>query len=304
MKRLILSLCVFCILPLATSSAQNLDAFKNKYETKATEIQSDAAATDLAGQNYLKALDALVAKYTKDGNFDGVKATMGEKERFTIDGTSLAESDTRLPDLLSKTQDQYQELLKQSEQDKARTLLSLSKRYQYGLNQLMKKLLADKAMDEAGKVDTEIKRLNFIIAALEIEGEGAEAKQEVAVTQPVNPRPTAVSGLILSKGRSIEELFVGKWAWIGKDHVEVNCFYKDGSAEINLPSGKLKLRGTWEAEKDRITVLWDNSAVYVFYAPLDIPEVKVTTAKSAAAHRISSKRNNARFRKVSDSTLR
>ena len=140
------------------ASAKGLTTYRTTYEKQMEEIilLHGMKMSDL-GQQYIKALDVLLAKVKTAGDLDKTTAVMNEIEQFRKE-KAMPDKAPALLDI-HNLQSSYTKQASTHETDKAKKIISLTRRYDQALERLQKSLVSSGKLDDARAVQEERQRV-------------------------------------------------------------------------------------------------------------------------------------------------
>jgi hypothetical protein len=155
-----------------TNGVSPFDDLKGQYEKAVTQIEgTDHGKAQDALVAYGKGLDATLASIQKQGNLDALLLVQAEKRRF--------DSEKTVPDVTGEAEragidrlaGDYKKAVDYAHASRAKAMLALNQRYEPLLVGLVKKLVQADEIEQATKVNEELKRIRS-----EIEGASAELR--------------------------------------------------------------------------------------------------------------------------------
>jgi hypothetical protein len=227
-----LMLVLFCV--SACAQAKTLEDWKGIYETESGKIEARyKESADAALARYTEDLTAIKTQYKRSGDLDGSLAIRREQERFETEKSVPDDDAANLPSLIQKARGAHRKVIAAANAARAKQLSALTKRYVRRLDTMKRRLVMSEELDAATAVDTEIKRVSFIAAAL---------TAELPTTAPAGEKQPS-SG---KKRPSAAELLARRKEGAAKP---VNPF-KDPKwgTSMTIPAGRYRIG------KDRITV--------------------------------------------------
>lgn len=181
-----------CLLAAVSTAAPqsdpgSLDYCKTLYDKNVRTIGLKCNAwKQKAFVDYRSGLRRALVAAQNSADFEGTKAVMAEEERFLKEKTIPESSPDGLAPAVAEVLKQYHSALAQAEKRKDKETLELSRRYVTSLETMMKKFLIGRRMEEAGRINDEIKRVKEKIAAIE-----AAKASKAAGTPPVSTNAPA-----------------------------------------------------------------------------------------------------------------
>ena len=175
--------------------------FREKEAAKIESTCEERLNAELA--RYGKRLPFVEVALKKAGNVEGVIAIKEEIVRFEKDRTVPDVSPDGLPALAEQARTGFRKAVVGFTSTKNKQTAALIRRYLVPLNELKKGLLVADKLDEAKGVDTEIKRVEFILADIEArlakpEEKSGEEPQAIAGAKAIGKLPaTLARGLVL-----------------------------------------------------------------------------------------------------------
>lgn len=153
MKRIIATVSAMLIFA-GIASAKDLKTYKATYEKQMEEIilSHGMKMTD-PGQQYTKSLDALLAKVKKAGDLDKTTGVMDEIARFRNE-KGMPDKPSKLLDI-QHLQSSFTKQTYAHEAQKAKSIISLTSRYDQALERLQKTLVSSSKLDDAKVVQEE-----------------------------------------------------------------------------------------------------------------------------------------------------
>ena len=155
------------------------DSLKRAYETEIQKIEDahDAKLSKLL-DTYGRSLDKAVGMLKKKGDPDAVLQAIAEKQRFEQERTVPAEPNTELPRLMQDVQASYLKAVRKVDAEKAKAIADLTPNYIAALKRLMKSLTAREELDLALNVKEEIKRVEFVLADMQVRQPTVPVKEQ------------------------------------------------------------------------------------------------------------------------------
>jgi hypothetical protein len=223
MRRILLIASVAVLSSMVTHAAtKTLRDYKTVYEKEVAKIES-ACQERLNREltRYGKKLPLIEVALKKAGRVDGVVAIKEEIARFEDEETIPDAPPPGLPDLAKQAQVDFGKTADGIRSEREKLTADLIRRYLRPLNALKRNLLVADKLDEARGVDTEIKRIEFVLADIESSLPKTEkpdrATPATAKSKHIGKLPAALTeGLVLYYD-----------------------FYSDEGAKVTDKSGKL-----------------------------------------------------------------
>lgn len=199
-------------------SGAELRTYKATYEGNLEGIVlSQGPKTDALGQQYTKALQALLGSVKKAGDFDKTTAVIEEIERFGKE-KSVPDKSTAFPEL-KNLQSSYirQELYNETE--KAKKIISLVSKYDDALDSLQRSLVSSSNLADAKHVkdEREAVQSSAVVVAARAAVDGASkqvaAAQKATPPAPAPAKPVFRPSLVPVKSGLTEEAILGDWIY-------------------------------------------------------------------------------------------
>jgi len=151
------------------AAGEDLPDLKAVYEKEAVKIE-DAYQRSLkyALSEYGRDLHALEGHYKKAGDLNATLAMKKELARFDSDKSVPDEPPATLLGPAKKAQAAYHQRVKDAGTDRAKQLWLLTGNYRKRLDAMKKTLVSQDKLEEAVAVDSEMKRVKFIVAEVEL----------------------------------------------------------------------------------------------------------------------------------------
>ena len=194
MKRLIVSLLALSALSSSVCSAEeDLAGCKSVYERESSKIETTHEKR-LQGilSAYETNLKAIKEQLKKTGDLEGVLACRKEQDRFRKEKSVPQKPPASLPEVIRRAQSLYHQTAANARVDMVRECKTLASNYLGRLAPMKKALVFREKLDEAIAVDSEIKRVKFIIADIE---SGVMRPRPA----PINPQPAEDTGPAVGK---------------------------------------------------------------------------------------------------------
>ena len=162
MKRLI-TIAGIVLISAGLTSAKDLNTYRSIYEESMEDIilSLGMKMTDL-DQQYSKSLDALLAKVKRAGDLDKTTAVMEEIARFGTENTMPAKPSELLD--IQNLQSSFTKQASPHEANKAKSIITLTSKYDQALERLQKTLVSSSKLDDAKVVQTERKSVQQSVA--------------------------------------------------------------------------------------------------------------------------------------------
>ena len=150
------------------SAEKNLADYKAIYEKESARIEQEhreKLSRILGG--YGKGLGTIRERFKKAGDLAGILALKKEQERFREENSIPDTTSSDLPALIQKAQSSCRQSVTDAEVERARKLKMLTGSYVKRLDTMKKELVSQEKLDAAIAVDSEIKRVEFVMADIE-----------------------------------------------------------------------------------------------------------------------------------------
>jgi serine/threonine protein kinase len=169
--------------PLVPKTVETLAPLRTAYREKMDTITSNFEARVRAWPaNYTNALEALVADFQRQGNYDDWQKAKVERDRFDADPQLRPTDIVQQPQNLAKLQQDHQNKLAEYRKTRANDVLKATTELVTKYEQLQRKHMMEGTMDMAATINAEIKQIRN-------SPEYAAAKQELE--PPATNRPLA-----------------------------------------------------------------------------------------------------------------
>jgi len=166
----------------ADAAERNLQEYKTVYGREVAKIDAAHRGKKLADAAYLKALDRVKDSAGRRADLLTVKAAIAEKKRFQKFGNLTDETPEKQPLAIEEIQAAYRDAAAGAQAARDSRVLELSRKYVVALKKLMASQIKAERLDEASATDTEVKRIEFIMADIE---------SRLPTKAPANRRSTA-----------------------------------------------------------------------------------------------------------------
>jgi len=178
-----------------------LASSRSNYEKDIRNIQADYSkkVATWPGE-YLKALDALVEKLQKAGDFEGWEAAGSERERFVLQRQIPDAAVVRAPVELAILQSDFQAALLQYSLDQSKRIVSRTKKHLNDLAAIQKEYTKAGQMEVASAVNAEIKGVKSSREVVEAEAQLAEYRSDADDDEPAGG-PTVAAPLPTEAGK-------------------------------------------------------------------------------------------------------
>lgn len=145
-----------------------LATLRDQYDESLEAIETaHTQQVDAWPDTYVAALQSLMQKLQKAGDFEGWEATNSELERFDVD-RDLDEGDiVETPEALLELQQEQLDALSEIDATRTDKIAALNQQHLDRLTALQKRLTMQGLMEEAGSVNAEIKRIRSSAKTLE-----------------------------------------------------------------------------------------------------------------------------------------
>jgi len=199
-KLIVVAILALLFLPRVVP-ADDVADLEADYETAVRNAETGhAERVESIGKKYAKALLQLKERLKGEGDLHGVVACNKEIERFKSESSVPSTSPKGLHATLRHAQDHYRKLVAQSATEKAKNTARMTQQLIAKLDAIKKDLVKDERLEEAFKVDEEIKKAEFRLAELssKIPPEGQKSAptggaKHIPTTMPASLR----KGLVL-----------------------------------------------------------------------------------------------------------
>jgi len=210
-------MCGLALLLAPPGHATDLDSYKKKYEDSSEQIvlEHGLKVSELA-QQYTTALDGLLARVKKDGDFAKTKAVLGEMERFAKEKAMPVESSSLLD--IKNYQSMYRRKVAALQADKAKSTINLAKQYDNALLRLQRTLTSSDRLDRASLVHDQRAQLQQsadLVSAKAYLAEYADANTSSKRNGKQAPIITEPKPLSVSIARESERKFAKRLVEIG-----------------------------------------------------------------------------------------
>ncbi len=215
-RNYLLILTTLFLLPLTIYSAQTLSDYQSTFNAKSLTIEVEHQKNISAiNKKYSQSLDAQILAAKKQGNLALYKKIKAEQARFSKDKT--------IPE------GAFAKHIKRAEFSKSKKMGGLSEQYIQALRKLAASLMMEDKIDEAEKVDAEMKKAGFIVA-----------DSRASLPSPQKPKPKKPKPSIRKEYEATLYITCDNnyTAWINKKEVGSNSEW--GSLEeydIKIASG-------------------------------------------------------------------
>ena len=169
MKRLLISVLILSVLSVCAHAAEySLADCRAVYEKEsAKNEEAHQKEINRALTSYSKNLDVTASSYRNAGDLYGMLAVRKEKSRFQKEKNVPEDVPSDLPPLIQKAQTFYHEAAVKARAEKAKTMTMLTDLYLKRLDAIKKGLVYQVKLDEAIVVDSEMKRVELVIADIQ-----------------------------------------------------------------------------------------------------------------------------------------
>ena len=186
-----LAVAVLCRPGMGADKPEALSQCENIYKASVAKIEAQhQARTAEALTCYGDSLRETKADLEKAGNYDGTVAITKELARFEKEKTIPENLSVLIPAEVAEKVTEARNSIKESDVAKQKSLLDLARKYRAALDRLMRQLLHQKKMAEAGEVNKEIEKVDaqigFLTAAL--------SKKTMQPRQPDRVAPSVPDG--------------------------------------------------------------------------------------------------------------
>jgi len=198
-----LSATVLCLLSgslLSHSAPKALDDYKNIYEKSVQSIEAkyqEGLETYL--NNYRNSLNAVIEMLKKKGDIDALLLVKQEKKRFEAENTVPEDIPLNLPRSVVKVRAGYSKSVSEAELVKKRKMFDILSKYLSRLNSLKRELTINDKLDEATRVNSEIKRVEFVKADIESKMPKLEPEPEPKPDEKKDGHELTLQDLLRSK---------------------------------------------------------------------------------------------------------
>lgn len=182
----------------ANAANKTLADYKSLCEEKMSKIDAAHHASQKAAlDSYRKALAVAKETLKRDGDLEGTIAAIQEINRFREESSVPRHPSDGLPSLIISVQKSYHTVLLSAERVKNHNTVALIKRYLVPLERLKKQLVQQEQLDEAREVADEIKRVDSVLADIELALPPSQAAS-VGFSSPSRGFPASLrKGLVL-----------------------------------------------------------------------------------------------------------
>ena len=161
-------LAAMAFLATARADPKTLADYKTIYETETAKIETaHRERLKGIGGKYGRDLGLIRAQYTKRGELDAVLASKREQARFEEGQDVPSSPPPGTPALIQKAQSLYRSAVAEGETVRSAQLRKLAHGYLKRLDALKKDLVVRDKLDEAVAVESEITRVEFVLADIE-----------------------------------------------------------------------------------------------------------------------------------------
>jgi len=183
-------LAAMAFLAAARADPKTLADYRAIYDTETAKIET-AHRERLKGitGKYGRDLGVIRGQYTKKGELDAVLASKREQARFEEEQDVPNSSPPGTPALIQEAQSLYRSAVAEAETLRAGLLGKLTRSYLKRLDALKKDLVVRDKLDEAVAVESEITRVEFVLADIESKLPAPAPKPKVAQHRPSVPQP-------------------------------------------------------------------------------------------------------------------
>lgn len=178
------------------AAAEEIAALVQSRETYQQDLNRISAAhaerVEAWPEQYIQAIESLMSKLQRAGDFEGWEAARRELERFEIDREINADSLVIAPADLRTLQEEHLQLLETFAQERRRQAVRAASRHIDRLSTLQTRLTMEGHMDEASVVNAEIRRVRSSLEVLEAEQDDPPAPDAPQTGE--GPHPDTAGG--------------------------------------------------------------------------------------------------------------
>ncbi len=189
------ALAAFVVLGLAfpataRGQTKSLDDYRSVYETEVRKLDAEYdSIVDRSREVYSQQLSQLKDRSRQQGDLESVLVFSNELTRFSAEMTVPEEGGAQKNSTLAALRSSYRKHVAAADESRMRRQAALAQRYMVLLNSLKKRVMQQDDVDQALRLSSEIKRIDFIMADLETSLPEKKVADTVSPATPLRRLP-------------------------------------------------------------------------------------------------------------------